>query len=285
MKPHMSFERIPSLGKQYLRAATKRRMTLTRGDVVARLSAEVAEMSFPTKQLQAYRALCHFSNVENTLPLPAPHVLTTPLHLSILTHPAFPLPSMGMVHASNTIKQTQPIPGNAKMHILCTLTETRWLENGVEIDIETQIQVSGKMVWEEVSSYFQRTGKSAAKKSESIPQTPDHTWSLRSSLGREYGAISGDRNPIHLWPATARLFGFKRHIVHGMWTLARCVSQLETTGQHQACTLQVHFRRPCFLPCDVGFKAENMNDATQFRVFNTGTGKDYLDGRLSASLL
>lgn len=285
MTSHMSFDRIPSLGKQYLRAAAKRRMTLAREEAAPRICAEVAGIVFPPKQLRGYRKLCHFADGHGTLPLPAPHLLTTPLHLSILTHPAFPLPAMGMVHASNTIKQIERIPANSAMDIVCTLTDTRWLENGVEIDIETKIQVNGKMVWEEVSSYFQRTGKSNAKPSEATPQQAEHTWRLHSSLGREYGAISGDRNPIHLWPTTARLFGFKRHIVHGMWTLARCVAQLESEQSSDACTLQVNFRRPCFLPCDVGFSSEKVNDATQFRVFNQGTGKDYLDGRLSSSLL
>ena len=46
-------------------------------------------------------------------------------------------------------------------------------------------------------------------------------------IGRRYGAVSGDRNPIHLYPLTARLFGFRRAIAHGMWTKARCLAALE----------------------------------------------------------
>ncbi|WP_258038084.1 MaoC/PaaZ C-terminal domain-containing protein, partial [Streptomyces sp. SM5] len=53
-------------------------------------------------------------------------------------------------------------------------------------------------------------------------------WRLPGDLGRRYGAVSGDRNPIHLHPLTARLFGFPRHIAHGMWTVARCLAEAET---------------------------------------------------------
>ena len=34
------------------------------------------------------------------------------------------------------------------------------------------------------------------------------TWKLPGDLGRRYGSVSGDFNPIHLHPLSARLFGF-----------------------------------------------------------------------------
>ena len=47
-----------------------------------------------------------------------------------------------------------------------------------------------------------------------------------SDLGRRYGSVSGDLNPIHLSDPTAKLFGFPRAIAHGMWTKARCLAAL-----------------------------------------------------------
>ena len=52
-------------------------------------------------------------------------------------------------------------------------------------------------------------------------------WKLPGDLGREYAAVSGDHNPIHLYPLTAKAFGFPRQIAHGMWTKARCVAAFE----------------------------------------------------------
>ena len=49
----------------------------------------------------------------------------------------------------------------------------------------------------------------------------------RADLGRRYAAVSGDRNPIHLYPLTAKALGFPRQIAHGMWSKARCVAALE----------------------------------------------------------
>jgi len=47
-----------------------------------------------------------------------------------------------------------------------------------------------------------------------------------AGLGRRYSRVGGDINPIHLFDVTAKLFGFDRAIIHGMWTLARCVAEL-----------------------------------------------------------
>jgi acyl dehydratase len=256
-------------------------MTLSRGDSVPTLSSQIDKLHFPKKQLAGYLKLCEYDPASTVLPLPAPHLLTTPLHLALLTHPNFPLPAMGLVHAKNVIKQARAIPAMAAMDIKCNIIGTRWSNNGVEIDVGTFVRVDGVLLWEEVSTYFQRTSSSAPKKTASERITPDVTWSLPSSLGRQYGAVSGDRNPIHLWPLTARLFGFKRHIVHGMWTLAKCVSTLENGSTFQSCTLTVDFKRPCFLPCEVGFVKTISDAKTSFRAFRPDNGKNYLEGTLS----
>ena len=39
--------------------------------------------------------------------------------------------------------------------------------------------------------------------------------------------MSGDHNPIHLHPLTAKALGYPRQLAHGMWSLARCVAALE----------------------------------------------------------
>jgi len=79
-------------------------------------------------------------------------------------------------------------------------------------------------------------------------------WRLAGDVGRRYGAASGDRNPIHLYPLTARLFGFRRAIAHGMWTVARC---LAAHGTPAAAVLRADFRAPVPLPGTVTYAAED----------------------------
>ncbi|WP_445330155.1 MaoC/PaaZ C-terminal domain-containing protein [Streptomyces spinoverrucosus] len=78
-------------------------------------------------------------------------------------------------------------------------------------------------------------------------------WRLGGDIGRRYAAVSGDRNPIHLHPLTARLFGFPRPIAHGMWTVARC---LAAYGTPEAVLVRAEFRAPVHLPGTVEYAAE-----------------------------
>jgi acyl dehydratase len=86
--------------------------------------------------------------------------------------------------------------------------------------------------------------------SEPLPALAE--WHLAPDVGRRYGAVSGDRNPIHLHPLTARLFGFPRAIAHGMWTVARCLAEY---GPGQPAQVQAEFRAPVLLPGAVTYAA------------------------------
>ena len=77
------------------------------------------------------------------------------------------------------------------------------------------------------------------------------SWRLSADLGRRYGMICGDLNPIHLSAPSARLFGFKRAIIHGMWTASRALSDLSDALPQGRWQLTVEFKRPLALPSSV----------------------------------
>ena len=60
----------------------------------------------------------------------------------------------------------------------------------------------------------------------SRPRPVPRSGGCASDLGRQYAAVSGDRNPIHLFDLTAMPLGFRHHIAHGMWSKARCLAEL-----------------------------------------------------------
>ncbi len=100
-------------------------------------------------------------------------------------------------------------------------------------------------------------------RAEGLPATA--TWRLPGDLGRRYGAVSGDLNPIHVHPLSARLFGFPSAIAHGMWTKARCLAAL-STELPGAFTVEVAFKRPILLPATVGFAEAREGDEIRFGV-------------------
>lgn len=56
------------------------------------------------------------------------------------------------------------------------------------------------------------------------------SWTLPGDTGRRFGALTGDRNPIHLFPFTAQLFGFKKPIAHALYLVARLEVSLANAG-------------------------------------------------------
>jgi len=97
----------------------------------------------------------------------------------------------------------------------------------------------------------------ADEKADWMPPHPTARWRLASKLGREYGAISGDRNPIHMSALSAKAFGFPRAIAHGMYTAARALAE---TGAGRGDTYRwtVEFAKPVLLPSivDISIKKE-----------------------------
>jgi len=52
-----------------------------------------------------------------------------------------------------------------------------------------------------------------------------------ANVGRQYGALSGDRNPIHIHALLSQLFGFKRPIAHAMYLVGRLEAELQNAGR------------------------------------------------------
>ena len=88
------------------------------------------------------------------------------------------------------------------------------------------------------------------------------TIDVAADQGRRYGSVSGDYNPIHLHAMTAKLFGFKRAIAHGMWTLARTLAEVEDDLPADGRVfLEVGFKRPVYLPSTIVLDASKSNGA------------------------
>jgi acyl dehydratase len=87
-------------------------------------------------------------------------------------------------------------------------------------------------------------------------------------------------NPIHLYPLTAKLFGFERHIAHGMWSLARCAAMLQPRLRRDPQELSAQFRQPLFLPARAALKHVRAGDGVEFTLLGRDSGKVHVNGAL-----
>ena len=233
------------------------------------------------EHVAAYDAVCGFP-VKDTVPLTYPHLLGFPLHLRVMTDPAFPFPAMGAVHLTNTITAHRAITVGETVEVTVRPENLRPHAKGRTVDFVTEVTAEGELVWEGHSTYLRR-GKGAATDAATAPPYEDVptsglTWRLEGDLGRRYAAVSGDRNPIHLYALTAKALGFKRQIAHGMWSKARCVAALENRLP-DAVTVEVAFRKPIFLPGKVAFGSRQSDEGFAFVLRDPRSGAPHLQGR------
>jgi acyl dehydratase len=212
------------------------------------------------------------------------HVLAFPLSVALMADRRFPFPLPGLVHVANRIEVRRPIGADERLDLTVRTEALRPHRKGRQFDVRAEAAVDGHLVWTGTSTYLRRGGGgSDAASSVEPPLAPPAEdadaarWRVPADIGRRYAAVSGDRNPIHLSPLTARMFGFSRPIAHGMWTAARCEAALEGRLP-EAATHTVAFGKPLPLPRTVGFSAAQHDDGWSFAVRDQRSGAPHLMG-------
>lgn len=234
--------------------------------------------------LAAYDRVCRFP-LGDTLPPTYPHVLTFPLQLALMSDRSFPLALPGLVHVRNRVDALRPVRADE------ALDPEVWAERfarhprGATVDLCASVSAGGEEVWRSRSTYLAR----GATAPEGAPgpdldlavgdlERPVATWPVPDDAGRRYASVSGDVNPIHLSGLTAKAFGFKRAIAHGMWVKARALAAL--SGRlPEAMAVDVVFRKPLFLPSTVTLSTAPVAGAGwDLAVRNVVSGADHLLG-------
>jgi MaoC like domain len=250
------------------------------GSALPDLSLVRHDVPVDLDHVAAYGALCGFPR-KDTLPLPYPHLLAFGLHMQIMTDGSFPFPAIGTVHLENSITQHRPIAVTEQLQVTARPDNLRPHAKGRVFDLLTTVHSAGELVWEETSTFLRRgRGDEGAAPATTFPDAPPTgtVWKLPGDLGRKYAGVSGDHNPIHLYPLTAKALGFPRQIAHGMWSLARCVGALENRLPGHV-TVDVAFKKPILLPGKVAFGSRPTDDGYAFSLSNPQTGAPHLAGR------
>ncbi|MGH3357574.1 MAG: MaoC family dehydratase [Nocardioidaceae bacterium] len=235
--------------------------------------------------LAAYARVCGYG-LRNELPPTYPHLAAFGLQLTLMTDTAFPFAPMGLVHVTNSITQHRPIGVDEEYDVSVHAANLRPHPRGRIVDLVSRASVDGDVVWEETSSYLSRGRRDDNVSSDSPLDGVDAPagstrWRLESDLGRRYGAVSGDRNPIHLYRLSAKALGFPRQIAHGMWTLAHALAALDGRLP-ESYRVDVEFRKPILLPGTAAFGADVAADTMTFGVTGDPKPLTHLVGRVGA---
>jgi hypothetical protein len=235
--------------------------------------------------LNSYKDLCGFVNHNDEVPATYLHLPAFDMQLSLLTHKDFPYASMGMVHLNNSIKVYKAIEVTDVLDYSTQFLPQYEHARGVVVPMQTTIKRGEELVWEEVSDFLKINKKSTrenkVEQPEEVENQEELLWFFPEGLGRQYAWLSGDINPIHLYNISARMLGFKKALVHGMFTKARALASLEELIPIAPYQIQVSFKSPLYLPQKVTlryFKNEAGN--IRFKLIDLEEGRTFLEGSL-----
>lgn len=252
------------------------------GDALPDSEYTLADQQLDAAHLAEYQRVCGFA-VSDVLPPTYLHVLAFPLSVALMTERGFPFPMVGMVHVANTIAVHRPVRSGETVSFAVRAADLRPHPAGRQFDLLASATVDGEEVWAGRSTYLRR-GKSSGEKSKRTELAPQQGTvaevRVPGDIGRRYGAVSGDRNPIHLHALTARAFGFSSAIAHGMWLKARTLAALEGRLP-DAYRVDVAFKLPVPLPSTVAMATSRDGDAWALDVRAARSGKPHLAGSVS----
>jgi hypothetical protein len=283
---NLVLDRMPESGSLALKAlGTVRRKP--RPDVeLPRMSVSLASTRFEAERLRAYRAICGFPE-GGAVPVPYPQVHAIGLQMHLLGQKEFPLPLIGLVHLKNRIVQERELGADESFAVTVGVIGHKKTERGLEFDLETTYaEASGRVVWTSVATVLHRGKGGGKRKAAQPPREEDSRLAeyaaidAPTDIGRRYGRIAGDMNPIHLYPLTAKLLGFERHIAHGMWSLARACALVAPHLGRAVRELTVQFRQPLFLPGRAALRYGADGEGYSFALIGRDSGKTHLNGGL-----
>src|SRR4051794_26358319 len=255
------------------------------GDELPDDVVEVLGVEVDREHLTRYQRVCGF-RVSDRLPATYPHMVAFPHSMDLMTRLSFPFGVIGLVHVANEVKLLRPLTAEDVFDLTVRTANLRDHKSGRQFDVVAEATIAGEPVWHSTSTYLHREssgsgGGESQRKPPASPGEGTQVWKVPGDIGRQYAGVSGDRNPIHLHPLTARLFGFPSAIAHGMWVKARCLAALDGHLPDDGYTAAVQFKLPMTIPAKAAFRSWPEGDGRAFSVTDARSGKPHVDGTVS----
>ena len=243
-------------------------------------------VTLQAEHIAGYAALCGFTPVQG-VPLTYPQLLTFPLVMEFFCSADCPWPAMGTVHLANAIEQHACLRVGDAVRVEMSSGRLFTHEKGQVFTLELRILRDAQLVWQGTQTLLRLGVKRATGELYASRLVGDQPLSRQADLavpgniGRRYGRVSGDMNPIHLSALSARLFGFRRAIAHGLWTKARALAALLPAAPVDHAAVAVEFKSPLLLPARASLWTTRSAGSAWFEVRDSGGQRPHLRGVLS----
>lgn len=275
----------------YLQAGFKKAAAITPSTLESLQRAPVLWQTF-LPSARHYRKYCKLVGWENpTLMHPFYwQVRGLSLQLRLLAHAKSPFKLLGLVHLQNRVEEYAECRTDIPCELVARFGVVYQHRRGLAVEVTVTGNQRGKRVYSATGTYLMQTtvkpGPLPAYESQIVTPGENATaignLTFSARLVRRYARLSGDVNPIHLSTLTARLFGFKRAIVHGMYSAAQAISTMDKQSPLTDGTVRIAFKQPMFVPAKASLLTEHNDDQLRFSLVSSDReqGETYLTGHI-----
>lgn len=227
------------------------------------------------------------------LPISYPFILTMPMQIQLFAHPSILINPLGFLHVSNYIIQHRPISKHEEMEAFCFIDSTRLAKKGLEITVKITISIQKEPVWECQSTYLKFSKKYRNEAGNGKKQftfenytnyDEEYEWYVSKKDAFSYARVSGDYNLIHLSKLFAKLTGLSSPIIHGMWSIGKCLHYLSYDNRNHLYFFHM-FKGPIPLNSRCFLKVKNISNGKQFDLFTENNSRPCIQGILSETPL
>ena len=261
--------------------ATRPKPGLAAGETIARLETVSRPAPVDRVLYEGLRKAWEHQDYGVMLPV-FPACATFMTHLKHLADPTFPFQAMGTVHIRTIIEQIRALRVDDIVTYRCWVEGHREVDRGVEFDMLTEAIVDAQVISTTTMTMYRRGPNRKRDGIRSPNPVHNHvnareaTWQVDGSTARRYARLTGDINPIHVSELTARALGFKRMMLHGMWTFGRACAMHPVQMMADRIRIDSEFKMPIFLPAALRYRWWEDEGKLEMRVLEKNGVKPHM---------
>ena len=205
-----------------------------------------------------------------------PYALLTHMQFGIVTDKRFPFSPFGLIHKTEKIECIKELEAGS-WEIKAVVPIIRKVPNGYEIELISSLYINDELSWRSTTTAFKRTKKGLTKFSRDVADLKQSKKiHIPKNLGRKYASVSNNFDLIHISDFTAKMMGQKRAIIHGMWTVARGVSEMDNLSY--PCKMEFKFLTPIYMDSNTQLQKSDAG----FKFFNESGKRIHLEATINS---
>ncbi len=256
------------------------------GEKISSIQAEWQNLNLSRKHIIKFNKICRLDKTDSVNIL-YPFTLIYPINLWIISHREVPVPMFKMLTTRNTTLIHRDINVEDALIVRSKINGQRFLNNGMEFYMDSEIKTGDEILWENKSTLFipgKINKESTLYKSFKLKEIPEakilKEWFLPAGNGFRFARVMGDSNGIHYSKGYAKMLGFKRDFAQPVLVASKSIEYLPELPGDGPLKLDLFFKGPVYYNSELILKSVSGEKNSRFDLYCEGNERPCISGKL-----